>query len=417
MDGFTNDYGCNYLWLEIINIFFNTNRSTFGERFFFTLNTYSLKIYTSIASLPNSWDDIAIDNAFLQKAYLEVLESSAPTNMQCFYIGIFEETQLIGVALAQYLNLNKLESFGERDKCLKTFIRNFIFKNFASHVLFLGNNMITGQNGYTFKKNISYQEISKLLLDCANEIISYFKNEGTSIHIVSFKDFYENGAKELKKNEFASMYEFTAQPNMIFELPNHWKTNDDYVAAFSKKYRDQYKRALKKSDGVIVKELSLEEIISNEERIYQLYYYVAKNAPFNTFFLDKKHFSTFKKQCGNRFILCGYFIENQLVGFHTLLLNGNVLETYFLGYDEQIQKEKMLYLNMLYNMTKFGIENQFEKILFGRTALEIKSSIGAAPILMSGFIYHNNKFINRFIDKIFPKLEPTLVWQQRHPFK
>ncbi|WP_396155388.1 hypothetical protein [Flavobacterium macrobrachii] len=116
------------------------------------MNTYSLKIYTSIASLPNSWDDIAIDNAFLQKAYLEVLESSAPTNMQCFYIGIFEETQLIGVALAQYLNLNKLESFGERDKCLKTFIRNFIFKNFASHVLFLGNNMITGQNGYTFKK-------------------------------------------------------------------------------------------------------------------------------------------------------------------------------------------------------------------------------------------------------------------------
>jgi hypothetical protein len=77
----------------------------------------------------------------------------------------------------------------------------------------------------------------------------------------------------------------------------------------------------------------------------------------------------------------------------------------------------MLYLNMLYNMTKFGIENQFEKILFGRTALEIKSSIGAAPILMSGFIYHNNKFINRFIDKIFPKLEPPLVWQQRHPFK
>ena len=107
------------------------------------------------------------------------------------------------------------------------------------------------------------------------------------------------------------MYEFTAQPNMIFELPNHWKTNDDYVAAFSKKYRDQYKRALKKSDCLIVKELSLEEIISNEERIYQLYYYVAKNAPFNTFFLDKKHFSTFKKQCGNRFILCGYFIEER----------------------------------------------------------------------------------------------------------
>ena len=139
------------------------------------MNTNSIKIYTSVATLPISWDEVAVENAFLQKSYLDVLENSAPTNMQCFYIGIFEENQLIGVALAQYLNLNKLESFGERDKCLKTYIRNFVFKNFASHVLFLGNNMITGQNGYTFKKNISYQEISKLLLDCANEIISYFK--------------------------------------------------------------------------------------------------------------------------------------------------------------------------------------------------------------------------------------------------
>jgi hypothetical protein len=115
--------------------------------------------------------------------------------------------------------------------------------------------------------------------------------------------------------------------------------------------------------------------------------------------------------------LCGYFLNEKLVGFHTLLLNGSVLETYFLGYDEYVQKEKMLYLNMLYNMTKFGIENQFKKIIFGRTALEIKSSIGAKPVVMSGFIYHTNTWINKMLPKLFPNLEPTLVWQQRHPFK
>jgi phospholipid N-methyltransferase len=98
-------------------------------------------------------------------------------------------------------------------------------------------------------------------------------------------------------------------------------------------------------------------------------------------------------------------------------LNGETLETYFLGYDEHIQKEKMLYLNMLYNMTKYGIENQFKKIIFGRTALEIKSSIGAQPVIMSGFLYHTNQYINKYIGKIFRNLEPELVWQQRHPFK
>ena len=366
--------------------------------------------------LPNSWDEVAHENAFLQTPYLKVLEESAPTNMQCFYIGVFENTELIGVALAQYLNLNKLESFGERDKCFKTHIRNFIFKNFASHALFLGNNMITGQNGYVFNKGIALENIGQILLECANEIRAYFKKQNIKIHIVSFKDFYQDAAVELKKSTFSSMYEFNTQPNMIFELDKNWKTNEDYVAAFSKKYRDQYKRAHNKFEGIETRELSLNDIISNENIIYELYHHVAKNAPFNTFFLAKNHFSTFKKQCGNRFVLIGYFLKEELVGFHTLLLNGNTLETYFLGYDEQVQKEKMLYLNMLYNMTKFGIENQFKKIIFGRTALEIKSSIGAEPVIMSGFIYHKNKWINKYFDKIFPKLEPTLVWQQRHPF-
>jgi predicted N-acyltransferase len=381
------------------------------------LETTTYKIYTSIAQLPESWDIVATKNAFLQTPYLKVLEDSAPTNMQCFYIGVFENATLIGVALAQYLNVNKLESFGDRDKCLKTYVRNFIFKNFASHVLFLGNNMITGQNGYQFNKEMDDKEISKLLVNCADEIINYFKNQKIKIHIVSFKDFYQHCADEMKQYGFAQMYEFNTQPNMIFELPHNWKSNEDYIAAFSKKYRDQYKRAHKKIEGIKTRELTLDEIISNEESIYELYYHVAKNAPFNTFFLAKNHFSTFKKQCDAKFVLCGYFLNETLVGFHTLLLNGKVLETYFLGYDEQAQKEKMLYLNMLYNMTKFGIENQFDKIVFGRTALEIKSSIGANPVLMTGFIYHTNKWIDKFMSKIFPKLEPTVVWQQRHPFK
>jgi len=381
------------------------------------LETITYTIYTSVTKLPNIWDEVASENIFLQTHYLKVLEESAPTNMQCFYIGIFEKKLLIGVALAQYLDLNKLESFGERDKCFKTHIRNFVFKNFASHALFLGNNMITGQNGYTFNKEIDPKTIAKILIDCANEITLYFKNKNIKIHIVSFKDFYKQFAEELKKSSFSEMYEFTTQPNMIFELKPEWKTNDDYVAALSKKYRDQYKRGRKKLAGIVIRELQLGDIILQEKRINELYHHVAKNAPFNTFFLAKNHFSSFKKECGNRFILVGYYLDEILVGFHTLLLNGNTLETYFLGYDEKIQKEKMLYLNMLYHMTQFGIENQFKKIIFGRTALEIKSSVGAEPKIMSGFIYHNNKWINKYFDKIFPKLEPTLSWQQRHPFK
>lgn len=384
---------------------------------FYALEKITIKIFETSKDLPENWDTVAAENHFLQLPYLKVLELSAPTNMQCFYIGIYENAELIGVSLAQYLDLNKLESFGERDNCFKTFIRNFIFRNFASHTLFIGNNMITGQNSFTFNKQISFENISYLLIQCSQELIQFFKQKGIKIHLVSFKDFYQDCAVEFKKFAFKNIYEFNTQPNMIFDLPYSWRVKDDYYNAFSKKYRDQYKRAHKKFEGILVKELDFDEVIFHENRINELYHHVAKNAPFNTFFLAENHFSIFKKQCGDGFKIFGYFLEEKLIGFHSVLLNDNILETYFLGYDDQVQKEKMLYLNMLYNMTEFGITHQFKKIIFGRTALEIKSSVGATPTKMTGFIFHNNKILNTFLGKIFRNLEPETVWQQRHPFK
>jgi hypothetical protein len=384
---------------------------------FYALEKITIKIFDSIKDVPENWNAVAVANHFLQLPYLEVLERSAPTNMQCFYIGFYKDLELIGVSLAQYLDLNKLESFGERDNCFKTFIRNFIFRNFASHTLFIGNNMITGQNAFAFQKEISFEEVSYILKQSSKELEVYFKQKGIKIHLVSFKDFYQNCAVEFKKYAFDKIYEFNTQPNMIFEIPTNWKSIEDYYSAFSKKYRDQYKRAHKKFEGISMKELDVELVVFYENKINELYHYVAKNAPFNTFFLAENHFSTFKKQCGDGFKIFGYFLEDKLIGFHSILVNDDVLETYFLGYDEQIQKDKMLYLNMLYNMTEFGIIHKFKKIIFGRTALEIKSSIGATPVMMSGFIYHSNKLVNIFLGKIFKNLEPETVWQQRHPFK
>ena len=83
----------------------------------------------------------------------------------------------------------------------------------------------------------------------------------------------------------------------------------------------------------------------------------------------------------------------------------------------QHQDLKMLYLNMLYNMTEFGITHQFKKIIFGRTALEIKSSVGAKPEKMYGLMKHSNWFINLFIAKLFRYFEPEMIWTERNPFK
>ncbi|SHG07952.1 hypothetical protein SAMN05444396_104199 [Flavobacterium segetis] len=390
----------------------------FGKILNYNLDSaYTFCIYENTSQLPNNWDDLAISTIFLSKRYFEVLEKSSPDNMICYFIGIFENENLIGISLSQFLNLNKLESFGGRDKRVKTKIRNFIFKNFASQVLVLGNNMLTGQNSYALKKGVDPMKAIKALHNAASSLKIIFANKGIKVHITTYKDFDKQEIKNFDIPEMRREYQFSTQPNMIFSINENWTTEQNYIDSLSKKYRDQYKRARKKAINIEKKKLSLDEIIRSETEIYNLYLHVAKNAPFNTFFLPQNHFRVFKEIFKDKFLFYGYFIGNKLIGFNTLIKNGKIMDTYFLGYDESIQRENMLYLNMLYDMIAYSINKNFEEIIFARTALEIKSSVGAKPVKMYGLISHSNSLLNSFMPKIFKYLEPETIWQQRNPFK
>lgn len=382
------------------------------------MNTpYSFKIYNSTAQLPAQWNDLAVSTIFLSKKYLEVLEKSSPGNMICHFIGIFENDILVGIALSQFLDLNKLESFGERDKCVKTAVRNFVFRNFGSHVLVIGNNMLTGQNSYALSDTIDKKRALQALNSATTELKKMFKSKGKKIHITTYKDFNKEEINHFAIPEFENDYQFSTQPNMVFAINGNWKSEQNYIDSLSKKYRDQYKRARKKADVIEKRKLHLEDIIALEDTIYDLYIHVAKNAPFNTFFLPKNHFRLFKEIFKDKFLFYGYFINEKLIGFNTLIKNGAVMNTYFLGYDESIQREKMLYLNMLYDMIAYSINKGFKEIVFARTALEIKSSVGAKPVKMYGFIAHSNPIVNSYMPKIFKYLEPETIWQERNPFK
>jgi uncharacterized protein YihD (DUF1040 family) len=354
---------------------------------------------------------------FLTKEYFEILEKSAPTNMTCHYIGVFEGKKLVGIALSQFIDLNKLTSFGDRDRCIKATARKFVLKKIASHILVIGNNMLTGQNAFAFAEKIDTIEGLKTLKAASKELKVIFKKKATKIHITTFKDFAFEEIINFEQAGFKNHFTYSTQPNMVFDIPNQWKSEQDYIDALLKKYRDQYKRARKKADGIIKRKMHLEDIIKHEDTIYDLYHYVAKNAYFNTFFLTKNHFRIFKEVLKDKFLFYGYFIDDKLIGFNTLIKNGDVMDTYFLGYDESIQREKMLYLNMLYDMVAYSINKGFKKIIFARTALEIKSSIGAKPIEMYGFAKHSNLAADLIFEKVFGYLEPKVDWQERNPFK
>lgn len=375
--------------------------------------SYTFKKYKSSSEIPTNWNEvIGRHNIMLSKEYFVTLETSCPENMRCFYVGFFADNQLIGGALFQYLNFIEHKTF-QKDEAFCN-VKNFVAKKFSKNVMILGNNMLTGQNGFYFDaEKITIDQVIPLLDSAVHEMQ---KQEGKTSLII-YKDYQESFIKYFQGKNHQSFYKFSVQPNMILRIKENWLTFEDYLNAFSTKYRTRAKSAKKKITGIEKSEMHLHDIKFHQKEMNLLYQNVAENAPFNTFFLTENHFESMKESLGENFKVFGYYLNEKLIGFYTLILNNKDIDTYFLGYDKNLQIEKQIYLNMLLDMVEFGINEKFHRIIFGRTALEIKSTIGAQPVEIFGLIKHNNLLINRFIEKIFKSFNPAVEWIQRKPFK
>jgi hypothetical protein len=296
-----------------------------------------------------------------------------------------------------------------------------ISKIVKGNALIVGNLMHTGQHGLYFNSNLISQnlfltEVWKGLTTLSETIKNQFDKK---IRIVAFKDYFENDPIHSERTFFqkSELYKTHAQPNMIFEIKDNWSSTEAYISAFNKKYRRRYKTARKKSQDLECKELMLEDLNHFAQDMYSLYENVSDNAGVNSFKLHKNHFCQLKKELKDDFKIYGYFKNSQLIGFYSFIKNYDQLETYFLGYNQELQHQHQMYLNMLFDMASFGIEHQFKAVVFARTAMEIKSSIGAKPHKMNIYVKHTNNFIaNRVLKLVVKYANPVREWEERHPF-
>jgi predicted N-acyltransferase len=374
--------------------------------------SYNLKIYNSVSDLPSQWNSVIGNrNIMLSKEYFNILESSGPANMECYYAGFFYNDDLIGGALFQYLNFQNHATFQKNEVWCN--IRNFFARKFSKDVMILGNNMLTGQNGFYFDAaKITFEQVVPLL----DRAVQKMQKDIRKTSLIIYKDYQFNFVNYFQSKNHQLYFRFSVQPNMILKINESWTVYEDYLNDFSKKYRTRARSARKKFENIEKHEMNLDEIQKHQDEMNILYQNVAENAPFNTFFLAEHHFECMKKNINENFKVFGYFLNQKLIGFYTLILNNQDIDTYFLGYDKEIQKERQLYLNMLLDMVEFAISNKSKRIIFGRTALEIKSTIGAEPIEIFGLIKHNNSLVNLFMKRIFIGLNPKKEWIQRKPF-
>jgi Acetyltransferase (GNAT) domain len=384
-------------------------------------------LFRSIHEAGFDWDAAAPpDNIFLQRPYLAIVESNPPLGMRFGYLVFYQAKVPIGVALCQIKyfkgddNIADLEA-PRKEPCffngLALWFKKWVAGKAAADILICGNMLLTGEHGYWFDDQKISKKLAMTHLEKAlDEVVDTLGKEGIKMPVILVKDIDEpqqqtQGALLIDKG----FTEFLIQPNMVLELP--FQDFEEYISAMSTKYRTRAKRAFKKSESLERRELSLQDIEQELPRIYELYKEVANNAGFNMVDLNQYYLLALKKDLPDHFRMFGYFIEGKLVAYHTTIKNHHEVEAHFLGYDKGLNHELQLYLNCLYDMVRIGLSYQSHRIIFARTALEIKSSVGAEAHDLWCYLRHQNSIANRFAGRILEYLKPVEEWIPRRPFK
>ena len=390
-------------------------------------NGFQFRIYYAIHDVPEMWDELVPGNEFLRRRYLRVLEQHPPRGMRFTYVIFYDEEQPIGIAYFQISHFRPDRSIKEVDSqdkypcIIRAFARHlktFVAKKFDHNLLVCGNLLLTGEHGFHFTEGKIDRELQfRLLEECIRKVHSIWEDRGLYIDGIFIKDIEPRHLPQTRVLSDKKYRRFTFHPNMVLTIREDWKSFDDYLAALSSKYRVRAKRAYKAAKDLVRKDLDLSYIRNNNQRLYQLYLSVMDNASFNMVVLNEHYLPALKEAYGDQFRLTGYFLGDELVGFCSTLQNGEELEAHFLGFEAGCNRKCQLYLNILYDILRQGIELGCKKVVYARTAMEIKSSVGAEPVDMLCYIKAAHSLTNKVLPHLLEYLRPPDDWVQRRPFR
>ncbi len=366
----------------------------------------------------SSWDNLPDrDDLFVSRAYFDLLDELDLAGVDTgFAIFRHPEHGEFGVVL-QAFSFNPEEQMGKLDQneqygALQAFISNvkgILARVLRFRILSLGQLLLTGEHALRGQLDFTAEELTTVLSEGAEAIAKEWPER---LHGIMIKDMPL--AQHPRDHKFHAL---PVQPNMVLDIPAEWNSFEDYLAAMSSKYRVRVRRARKKGKEITRREMDLDEISDRQSHMFSLYLDIASQSDFNAVALPEHYFTAWKKNFPERFRVWGYFLGEELIGFSTAVYNHHELEAHFLGFDAKYNRSHQLYLNILYDLVEETIEAKCTEAVFSRTALEIKSSVGAEAVELQCWMRARVKVANPLIPVVARFIAPLPEWEARHPFK
>ncbi len=370
--------------------------------------------YNTIDAISNEqWKTLnCSSNVYFSIPFLKAFEVSNP-QIDFKYIVVSNKDGAVALALLQTieLSIDVILKNIKISNILKRII-NFFFCNNIIKIMFHGNIFLSGEHGLFINDSIDKTEAVRTIGKEINKVAKKTK----SLHAIFIKDFLQDSlltTNTFKEFGFAAMH---VEPNMILRLDENWKSYEDYKNVLKSKYRVKVNKADSTSTTLTAKLFDEEDFASYKDQLQELYENTIANASFNAQVLNLDTYIHLREVYHENFIVKAYFLKGELVGFLSALANNNHLDAHFIGLNYDLNKAHAIYPRILNDYIRIGIEKQVSHINFGRTASEIKTTIGAIPVNLTCYIKHKRPFINAII-QFFIKRIQIKEFKQHKPFK
>ncbi len=372
-----------------------------------------------------SWNSLSAGNPFLQTTYLQALEEASLPGFSYRYVLMRKEDRPVAAIYFQLADLSSKDpgsiiNIRQRGMIMQstiTALNKFLSagsKYHGNYLLTCGNMLITGDHGIacqTEHLSIVMVHLPKII----DEISRQIEQQGGRVLAVLVKDFYQEQtevASVLKKDNFLS---FRMDPNMKVTILREWTCFEDYLRAMSAKYRLRAKKTRTLIQDVKIKELDEAGLYNHAEEIDRLYSQVWNRSPVLIVRANISFFLSMKKHLKDHYRIYAFFKDDKMIAFTTGYYYDR-LDAHFIGMDYTQNQKLQLYLNLLYDFIERGIQCQHRQVVFGRTAIEIKSTTGAQPYPLQAFLKINSRLLHQLASHLLPAFN-SKKYIIRNPFR
>ncbi len=364
------------------------------------------------------WKEISHrSSVFLDPGYLAGLHCGLPSDDKLWYCLVYRAMKPVGIAVFHLTIFRTREELASEHCSIATIIRKSLTGNRPeAGVLICGNAFATGEHGFTFLPEVAAPEAMDTICYALTDIIRQEQQAGKKISAVVAKDFYPRNKAIVKALRKCGFRDFEVDPNMILPVASRWTSVTDYMADMNTKFRTKARAALQRSSSIVVETVSHEEFHRDIDSYYQLYTQVNTRAEYRLGTLTISSFDSIKQHLKDRMIIRSYRLDGKLVGFLTALDCGDRLDAHMVGIDYEFNKSHGIYSSMLIEYVSLAIALRKKWVMFGRTAGEMKSTVGAFPVQLSCCIRHPGKISNLLLNWLFTYVKPS-EFPIREPWK